>query len=92
MLPVHHIPRRVPKYSHVSFKLCFDFVKHHHVDDLHQLYIKQVPASHGYLNRFRLFCNGYRSIAARGRTACDALILILEHPQDFSNKGNHNES
>lgn len=34
---------------------------------------------------------GYRSIAARGGTACGALILILEHPQDFKQRKNPRE-
>jgi hypothetical protein len=46
-------------HTHVLFKINSYLVKHHRVDDLHRpLYIKQVPASHGYLNRFRLFSMG----------------------------------
>ena len=58
MLPVHRIPKSDLKHGHVSSKVCSHFVKDPHVDDLHRLFIKQVPASHGYLNRFRLFLMG----------------------------------
>lgn len=37
----------------------------------------------GILNRIQLFLNEYRGIVAYGGTACDALIQILKHPQDF---------
>lgn len=55
MLSDHNVLTKVQENSHVSSKVCAHFVKHHRFDDLHQLYIKQVPASHGYINRFRLF-------------------------------------
>jgi len=53
-----------------------------------------------YISSFRLpwvsqsppvIFNGYRSITASGGTACDALILILEHPQDFKQRKNPRE-
>lgn len=76
----------MPEEIHASLKTWFKFVTGLRSDGLHRLYIKQAFASHGYLNRLQLSSKGIVVSPPRGGTACGALMLILEHPQDFKQR------